>query len=156
MTAFSLRSATAADLDDIRALFREYAASLPIDLCFQGFDEELAGLPGKYAAPQGALLIAHGPGGETLGCVALRPLEGATCEMKRLYTRPAARGTGLGKALVAAIMAEGRKAGYTAMRLDTLPSMVPAIRLYEAAGFRAVPSYYDTPIGETLFFEAAL
>ncbi len=76
--------------------------------------------------------------------------------MKRLYTRPAARGTGLGKALVAAIMAEGRKAGYTAMRLDTLPSMVPAIRLYEAAGFRAVPSYYDTPIGETLFFEAAL
>jgi len=156
MPAFTIAPARPSDLDDIRALFRAYEASLAIDLCFQGFEEELASLPGKYAQPKGALLIARSPSGEALGCIALRPLEGEACEMKRLYVSPDARGLGLGAALVAAIMQQGRKAGYTAMRLDTLPSMTSAIKLYEAAGFAAIPRYYGTPIGETLFFEAGL
>src|SRR6478672_110087 len=100
------------DVEETRALFREYAASLPFTLDFQGFDRELAELPGPYAPPRGALLLARGA-----GCVGLRPLDDATCELKRLYVRPPARGTGLGRRLVEAIVAEARRLGYARVRL---------------------------------------
>ncbi len=144
--------ASADDLAAVRTLFQEYAASLEVDLAYQGFAEELAGLPGKYAPPAGALLIARGDKGHSLGCVALRRLAGGSvCEMKRLYVRPAARGLGLGRRLAEAIIHAGRGMGYAEMRLDTLPSMAAAFGLYEELGFRAVEPYYDTPIRGTRF-----
>ena len=111
-----------AEITAVAALFREYVDWLGIDLTFQGFGEELAKLPGKYAAPKGELLLATTPAGEALGCVALQSLDGATvCEMKRLYVRPAARGLGIGAALVAAIIKTAEERGYAEMKLDTLP-----------------------------------
>jgi ribosomal protein S18 acetylase RimI-like enzyme len=154
---------TAEDLQAVAALFGAYAGGLAIDLGFQNFAAEQAGLPGAYAPPAGALLLARGAAepAETeeapLGCVALRPLpsEGC-CEMKRLYVSPAARGLGLGQALVQAILAEAARIGYREMRLDTLPSMTRAIALYRAAGFAPVPPYYDTPLAGTLFLGCRL
>ncbi|MGB9739810.1 GNAT family N-acetyltransferase [Chloroflexus sp.] len=142
-------------LDLIRALFREYAASLPIDLGYQGFEAELATLPGAYAPPQGRLLLALAEG-SAAGCVALRPLSATICEMKRLYVRPPFRRFGLGRLLVSKIVAEAIAIGYELMRLDTLPSMHSAIRLYEALGFTRCPPYYPTPIAETVFMERRL
>jgi len=140
---------SAADLREVAGLVADYAASLPIDLSYQDFAAELAGLPGKYAPPRGALLIARGAAGAALGCIALRPLdEPGICEMKRLYVRPEARGTGLGKALAEAIVAAARERGYAEMRLDTLESMAGAIALYERMGFaRIAPYYAPTPEG---------
>ncbi len=147
----------AADLDATVALFRAYAAALPIDLAYQGFEAELAAMPGPYAAPTGALLIARGASGAALGCVGLRGLAPPdTCEMKRLYVDPGARGSGLGEALVAAIIAAGERLGYREMRLDTLPSMVGALALYRRAGFTPTGPYYDTPIAGTLFLRRDL
>jgi ribosomal protein S18 acetylase RimI-like enzyme len=139
------------DLPAIAALFRAYAASLPIDLGYQGFDDELASLPGKYAPPEGALLIARGEGGAALGCVAMRPLEPGVCEMKRLYVAPEGRGQGLGKQLALAIIEAARAAGYSEMRLDTLASMGEAQALYRRLGFTEIGAYYDTPIENTVF-----
>ena len=138
-----------ADMRDVAALFADYAAWLPIDLGYQGFAAELAGLPGKYAPPGGALLLARDEAGTALGCVGLRALdEAGVCEMKRLYLRPEARGTGLGKALAGAIVAAARARGYGEMRLDTLESMTGAIALYERMGFtRIAPYYAPTPAG---------
>ena len=134
-----IAAATAADVADVRGLFEAYAASLEIDLGYQGFAAELAGLPGSYAPPAGALLLARDAAGPALGCVALRPLADAgVCEMKRLYVAPAARGLGLGAALVAAILAEARRIGYREIRLDTLPTMASAIALYRRAGFAEI------------------
>ena len=125
-----------ADLDDARALFRAYAASLPIDLAYQGFATELATLPGAYAAPAGALLVARDRAGAAIGCVALRPVAvPGCCEMKRLFVAPAARGLGLGRALMEAIVGEAQRRGYREVRLDTLPTMTAAIAMYRAAGF---------------------
>jgi putative acetyltransferase len=138
-----------------RALFEEYAAWLGVDLCFQGFAAELAGLPGFYAPPQGRLLLALG-GSAAAGCVALRPREAGICEMKRLFVSPAFRGRGLGKRLVEGIVAEARAIGYRKMRLDTLPSMAAAIRLYETLGFGRCVPYYATPLPDTVFMELRL
>jgi len=138
-----------------RGLFEAYARSLNFSLCFQGFDQELAGLPGDYAAPRGRLLLGL-LDGETRGCVALRPLEPGACEMKRLYVRPEARGTGLGLLLARCVVAEARALDYTRMCLDTLPQMETAQALYRRLGFRPIGNYNGNPILGTLFFELDL
>lgn len=145
----------AADVATARALFEEYQASLGISLCFQNFDGELASLPGAYAPPEGRLLLAIADG-EPAGCIALRKIEADVCEMKRLWVRPAFRGTGLGRRLAETLMGEARAIGYRRVRLDTLPSMRAAQALYEALGFRDIPPYNDHPIEGTRFMEAAL
>jgi GNAT superfamily N-acetyltransferase len=138
-----------------RSLFEEYAAWLGIDLSYQGFAAELAGLPGAYAAPRGRLLLAFA-GNDVAGCVALRPLGDDVCEMKRLFVRSGFRGQGIGKVLGERIVHEARAIGYCTMRLDTLPSMHAAIRLYEGLGFVRCAGYYKTPLAETVFMELKL
>lgn len=147
----------AEDLEALAGLFRGYAASLPVDLGYQDFDDELAALPGKYAPPYGALLLARDADGAALGCVGLRPLADAgMCEMKRLYLLPSARGLGLGRALADAVAAEARRLGYRELRLDTLPSMARAIAMYGEMGFaRIAPYYAPTPPG-TVFMALKL
>jgi carbonic anhydrase len=142
---------TASDLDEVRALFQEYADSLPFALDFQGFDRELAELPGAYAAPRGALLLVRGE-----GCVGLRPLDGGACEMKRLYVRPSARGRGVGRLLVEAVVAEARRLGYARMRLDTTPGMERAQALYEQLGFGEIEPYRVNPVAGTRYLELEL
>jgi len=132
------------------ALFRDYQRSLGISLDFQGFEAELASLPGAYASPRGRLFLAS-HAGAAVGCVALRPREAHVCEMKRLFVRPEARGTGLGLALASAAIAAARGIGYRRMWLDTLPTMGPAQRMYEQLGFRDAAPYYETPIAGTRF-----
>jgi len=145
------------DLSSVRALFRAYVDWIGIDLSYQGFEEELAGLPGKYAAPSGGLFLAKRSDGTVLGCVGLRAFGGdGASEMKRLYVLPAGRGLGVGGALVARVVDAAEEAGYNEMLLDTLPSMTGAIKLYRAAGFEEVTAYYDTPIAETVFFRKKL
>jgi N-acetylglutamate synthase-like GNAT family acetyltransferase len=147
----TIRPATLADLDSIRAMLREYAAWLEVDLCFQNFEEELAGLPGEYAPPRGRLLIAEGA-----GCVALRAIDEDTCEMKRLYVRPGHRGSGLGRNLVEAIMSEAREIGYRRMRLDTMPKMDSAQKLYATLGFQDIAPYRYNPEPGARFLELEL
>ncbi len=148
---------TGRDLDDAVALIRAYAAALPIDLAYQDFEAEIATMPGKYAPPAGALLLARARDGAALGCVGLRPLaDPGDCEMKRLYVAPAGRGLGVGRALVTAVVAAARQAGYQRLLLDTLPSMAAAMALYEEAGFATIPAYYDTPVAGTRFMALAL
>ncbi|HEX2251298.1 MAG TPA: GNAT family N-acetyltransferase [Gemmatimonadales bacterium] len=152
----SIRDAsTAADLREARTLFEEYAASLDHDLSFQGFQEELRTLPGKYARPERRLLLASWD--EALaGCVALRSLESGTCELKRLYVRPAFRARKIGRALAEQVLREAREAGYRKMRLDTLPSMTPAITLYRRLGFHPIDSYRENPVAGAVFLELQL
>ncbi len=138
------------DLEVVRALFGEYVDSLGIDLAFQGFEGELAELPGKYQPPAGRLLLAWN-GARAVGCIALRPLDAERCEMKRLYVRPEARGQRLGRRLVERICAEARKAGYERICLDTLPMMVSAQSLYESLGFVSIEPYVFNPIPGTKF-----
>jgi ribosomal protein S18 acetylase RimI-like enzyme len=156
--AFKIFSAkTVEDLEAVKRLFRAYVDWLDIDLSYQGFEEELAGMPGKYAPPRGALYLAKGTSGDVLGCVGMRPFgtEGA-CEMKRLYVSPKARGLGVGAALVDRVLRAAREAGYDVMLLDTLPTMTGAISLYKSAGFQETGAYYETPILETVFFQKVL
>lgn len=156
-TDFTITPATSAEIPAVARLFRAYAASLPVDLAYQGFEAELAGLPGKYAPPSGALLLARDGHGEALGCVALRPLDAdGAAEMKRLYVAPKGRGHGLGRRLVEAIAAEARRLGYREIRLDTLPTMTDAIALYGRCGFEPMTPYYETPIAGTRFMRRPL
>lgn len=153
----SIRAATTADdIGLARALFVEYAGWLKVDLCFQGFDEELRTLPGAYAPPRGRLLLA-GFDADAFACIALRPLaEPAVGEVKRLYVQPAHRGEGWGRRLVAAMLAEARAIGYDELKLDTLDWMNAARALYEQTGFRACAPYYVNPIPGVVYMSLRL
>ncbi len=142
----------AAEIETVRALFREYADSLGVDLCFQGFEKELAGLPGDYAPPGGRLYLAYVEE-KPAACVGLRRIEGDVCEMKRLYVRPLHRGQGIGRQLVLKLIEEARSLGYSKMRLDTLPSMKRAQELYRAMGFKPIEPYRSNPVPGALFLE---
>jgi ribosomal protein S18 acetylase RimI-like enzyme len=145
------------DLAAATALFRAYASSLEIDLAYQDFEAEMAAMPGKYAPPDGELLLAKDADGTALGCVALRPFgPQGCCEMKRLYVVPKARGRGLGVALGSAIVKAAQRMGYREMLLDTLPSMTAAIAMYRKLGFATAGAYYDTPVAGTVFMRRAL
>jgi putative acetyltransferase len=143
------------DLPAVRTLLREYAASLAVSLDFQQFDDELAGLPGAYAPPQGALLIAR-TADDDAGCVAVRPLAAGTCELKRLFVRARWRGHELGRRLTEAALAHARTAGFQQMRLDTLPGMETAQALYEELGFREIAPYTRNPVPGARFLELNL
>jgi GNAT superfamily N-acetyltransferase len=138
-----------------RGLFREYEAELGIDLCFQGFERELAGLPGDYAPPSGRLLLAW-MDRQPVGCVALRRIEDGLCEMKRLYLKPSMRRDGAGRRLALTLIQEARALGYRRMRLDTLPIMKAAVNLYRSLGFQSIPPYRDHPIEGALYLELDL
>lgn len=150
-----IREARADEIDVVRTLFSEYAASLPFRLDFQHFDEELRNLPGEYSAPEGAILLALAEGAPA-GCVALRRIDESVCEMKRLWVRPAARGLALGRALTVAVMEAASTRGYRSMRLDTVPSMERAVALYRSLGFHEIAPYRFNPVEGTLYFEIEL
>ena len=148
-----------AQFEATRAIFREYAAGLGVDLCFQNFETELAALPGEYGAPRGALLLAT-VNGELAGCGAYRALPDVdyanACEMKRLYVRPGFRGLGLGRTLAQALMDHAMRAGYSVMLLDTLDDMEAARGLYGVLGFEEIPPYYFNPIPGAHYLKADL
>lgn len=140
----------AEQIEQIRALFLEYQASLDVDLCFQGFTSELASLPGTYAPPTGRLLLATVDQTPS-GCVALQAITAETCEMKRLYVRPSRRGVGLGRTLVDRTLNEARAIGYQRVYLDTLPSMIEAAAMYLSLGFKEIPPYRHNPVSGTRY-----
>ena len=160
-----VHAVSSAHIEIARELFREYERSLGVDLCFQGFEQELANLPGAYAPPKGRLLLAiddESGGGmraereRAVGCVALRPLGEVLCDMKRLYLRSTVRRRGVGRMLAERIIDEARAIGYRAMRLDTLPMMNDAIALYHRLGFEKIEPYYPNPVAGTLYMERRL
>lgn len=146
-----IRDALPDEVELVRGLFREYADSIDVDLCFQDFDRELAELPDNYLA----LLLAE-VDAKIAGCTGVREFEQGVAELKRLYVRPAFRGRGLGRALTEEALARARAAGYRAIRLDTLPTMAEAIELYRSLGFREIPPYRHNPVAGTRYFELAL
>ncbi|KAL9620971.1 MAG: hypothetical protein Q9160_004489 [Pyrenula sp. 1 TL-2023] len=148
---------TAKDLEDVIELVYDYANWLAIDLTFQGFDAEMLAMPGKYGPPSGELLLArHGATNEPMGCVGLRPLVDDVCEMKRLWVRDSARGTSVGRELVGEAIKAGKRLEYRRMRLDTLPRMAAAMKMYRTFGFVDIEPYYDTPQAGTRFLELEL
>jgi len=153
------RPTSEAELASAATIFREYAASLDVDLCFQNFEDEIASLPGDYAPPAGQLVLAY-VDGALAGCGALRPFADAddanACEMKRLYVRPAFRGVGLGRALAKGLLDEARRAGYSTVLLDTLDDMEAARELYASLGFVEIPPYYFNPIAGAHYLKAEL
>jgi putative acetyltransferase len=149
-------AAAAGDFAAARVLFQEYAAGLGVDLCFQGFEAELGRMPEMYGAPEGCLFVAHAEE-RLVGCGALRRLTaGKICEMKRLYVRPEARGTGLGRILAESLVAKGRSLGYAIMRLDTLAHMIAARELYRSLGFAEITAYYENPLPNVVYMELDL
>jgi len=155
-TAVRLTEAVgAADLELARALFREYQQAIGVDLCFQGFDAELAALPGAYARPGGRLLLAW-RGDALAGCGALRPLGPGVAELKRMWTRPAHRGQGVARAVAEALLAAARAEGYRVVRLDTLESMSAARALYRSLGFVEIGPYYPNPLPGVVYMERPL
>lgn len=150
MNAPIVQADTPALIEAARGLFREYAASLAFSLDYQGFDKELATLPGKYGPPAGRLLLALDNEAAT-GCVALRPLRPGICELKRLYVRPACRGRGFGRRLCERLLAEARAIGYGEMWLDSERDFEAAVSLYRALGFQEIPRYNDDPNPETVY-----
>ncbi|MCA2999093.1 MAG: GNAT family N-acetyltransferase [Rhodocyclaceae bacterium] len=149
------QAASPEDVSAVRALMLEYQELLDVDLCFQGFDAEVRGLPGSYAPPQGRLLLARHLG-SPVGCVALHEAGWPRAEMKRLFVRPSVRGLGVGRALVSAVLTHATYIGYTEVVLDTLPSMAEAQRLYEQLGFRDIPPYRPNPIPGTRYLSKSL
>ncbi len=149
------RASTEADLDAARRLFRSYAESLDFELDFQDFEAELAALPGPYASPDGAILLAE-IDGAPVGIVAVQPLGDDACEMKRLYVTPDHRNQGIGRALASAIVEEARTLGYDVMRLDTVASMTAARRLYWSLGFEEREAYYHNPLDDAVYMERPL
>jgi GNAT superfamily N-acetyltransferase len=154
-SGIQITEASAADVPEVRAMLGEYAAWVGVDLAFQDFAREVAGLPGDYARPDGVLLIARF-GARVVGMVALRRRDAATAEMKRLYVRPVARGTGIGRLLVERVVRIARDMGYRTMVLDTLPMMDSAQRLYQSFGFRDIPPYYPSPVAGTRYMALSL
>lgn len=153
---YTIRDAdTAADIAQVRELFLEYQANLGVDLCFQGFAEEVASLPGNYARPAGRLLLAS-DGASIQGVVALRPILQTDCEMKRLYVRPSGRGAGLGRLLTDALIRQARLAGYNRVLLDTLPTMTEAQKIYHSMGFVQIAPYCHNPIEGTRYMALSL
>jgi ribosomal protein S18 acetylase RimI-like enzyme len=152
-----IQAQTAEQIATARELMIEYATGLEFNLCFQGFEEEMKSLPGKYSPPEGRLLLALWQE-KTAGVVALRPMsEPSLCEMKRLYVRPEFRGHEIGRRLAERVIAEAAEIGYARMRLDTIPGrMDRAIAMYREMGFCEIEPYYKTPVGHTLFMELAL
>lgn len=158
MAAGAVEIREARDSDDVahcRELFTEYQRGIGVSLCFQGFDRELASLPGDYAPPRGRLFLAL-DGGDPVGCVALRPLQSGDAEMKRLYVRSSMRGTGLGRRLAQAAIEAARGLGYERLKLDTLPAMRAAQSLYAALGFRDIAPYNDNPVADVRFMALEL
>lgn len=151
-----IQAETEQQIAEAKVIFREYETWLGMSLCFQGFEEELAGLPGKYAPPNGRLYLAYS-GDEVIGCIAMREIETGICEMKRLYLREAARGKGVGNQLIELVIRVAKSMGYEKMRLDTYPSkMGKAVDLYRSHGFYEIPRYYDNPGKDVLFMEKTL
>ncbi len=151
-----IRVETPEQIEETRQIFREYEVWLNLDLCFQGFEQELADLPGKYAPPEGRLFLALAAG-KVAGSVALRKLEDGICEMKRLFVRDQFRGQKIGIGLLEKIIAEASEIGFSRLRLDTYPpKMGKAVQLYESYGFQQIEPYYHNPFGETLFMELEL
>lgn len=155
MTDLALREASPGDIEAVRELFLEYAAWLAVDLCFQGFDAELATLPGAYARPDGRLFLAT-DGERAAGCIALRRFDADSGEVKRLYVRPAYRGRGVGERLAQAVIAAAREVGYRRLLLDTLAHMSAAQALYARAGFQQTGAYYCNPLPGTVYMEKRL
>ena len=151
-----IQAQSSEEIEQARQLFKEYAAWLEINLCFQNFEKELADLPGDYATPNGRLLLAYDDN-ESAGCVALRKIDDGICEMKRLFVRDKFRGQGLGRSLIDAIISEAKDIGYKRMRLDTLPpKMNDAIALYRSFGFKEIKPYYKNPVPGAIFMELNL
>lgn len=143
-------------IEDARTIFREYEKWLGLDLCFQGFEEEMRSLPGRYAKPDGRLILAY-KDSELAGGIALRKIGDGICEMKRLYLRENSRGSGIGRELIEKLIEEARKIGYKKMRLDTFPpKMGKAVQLYESHGFYEIPAYYENPYDGVLYMERVL
>ena len=151
-----IQAQSAGDIEQARELFREYAAWVEIDLCFQNFEKELAELPGDYVPPNGRLLLAS-HNGQLAGCIALRKIGEGVCEMKRLFVRDAFRGQRIGRNLVEFVIREARETGYERIRLDTLPpKMNDAIKLYRSFGFQEIEPYYNNPVPGAKFMELSL
>jgi ribosomal protein S18 acetylase RimI-like enzyme len=154
--SFVIAAASTRDIPDVARLFAAYERHIGVDLSYQGFADEVATLPGKYAPPHGQLLIARDGAQRAIGCVALRAMSATRCcEMKRLFVAPEGRGLGLGRTLAEAILAEGARLGYAELRLDTLPTMQDAIGLYRKLGFVSIEPYYAAPEG-TIFLARRL